>query len=61
MRKGSIVIYDLATIHLYIHFLDIKIVTGLFSNNLAKILLSSISYTTKQVNYVHKTLHIAER
>lgn len=61
MGQSFIVIYDLTTVHLYIQFLNIKIVTGLFSNNLAKVSLSSISYTIKHVNCTNKALHIAER
>ena len=45
------VIYDLAAAHLYIHFLDIKVVPGLSTDSLVKTLLSCILYTIKQVNY----------
>lgn len=60
MSQSSIVIYDLANVHFYIHLVNIKRVLGLFNKSLAKILLFSILYTTNQVNYTHKALHIAE-
>ena len=50
-ESGVFVIYDLAAAHLYIHFLDIKVVPGLFTDSLVKILLSSILYIIQQVNY----------